>query len=167
MRRSVVLSLALAIAPGVADSAAAQDVPVTPPQAAVVRLPVGVGFHVNWPGYGMSGMYDIAPSFTLHGIAGFFGTWSSFTGRVLYRLPSRPRRDLYLYGGAGVWRYGATGETDPSVGAGVGLEIDWRRIFKDSDLPLYSNIELGLATLNLGGYNGVFMSFGSGLHYRF
>lgn len=135
------------------------------------RPKMGVGYHISWPAYGLSGIYDVQPTLSLQAVAGFFGSWNSLSGRALYRLPQRPRGDVYGYAAAGAWSYSLLGNRESTInfGGGAGVDVDWRRFLQDLDLPLFTQIEIGLSSLSLpaAGYNGVFMSIGAGLHYRF
>lgn len=169
---TTIVALVIAFMATFASPSAAQTPDTAQDTAQVLERPkVGVGFQASFPAYGLSGIYDLQPTVSLQAVAGFFGTWTTVSGRVLYRFPQRPHGDVFTYGVLGSWGYTASRATASAllVGGGAGVDLDWRRFLSDFDMPLFSNFEIGLAMLDLplAGYSGLFMSIGVGLHYRF
>jgi hypothetical protein len=170
-RSSILVAL---LASAVAAPAAAQQ-PVTDPTqpaapALLVRPQMGVGFQSTWPAYGLSGIYDVNPQVSAQAVVGFLGSWTTLSGRALYRFAQQPSFDPYGYGMVGLWRYssGFANASAASFGGGAGIDFDLRRVGPELP-PLYLNMELGLSVVNLdlAGYTGAVMAFGAGFHYRF
>ncbi len=141
----------------------------TTSQAELEPTRFGVGFQSTWPAWGLSGMMDINETITAQAILGFFGNFTTVSGRGLYHFRQEEFWDMYGYGMLGLWRYNTrfiTAESSLGIGAGAGIQYDWRAL--DPNLPpIYWNIELGISFFNFEHYNFNFISFGTGVHYRF
>lgn len=154
--------------------AGAQDAP-TPesPIEAHDPGPFAVGFQSSWPAYGISGIYNVTDKIGAQLVVGAFGSWTTLTGRGLYRFAPGEKYSPYGFGTAGVYRYsygsiGTASESSVIVGAGGGVEVSLPALFEDSDFPpLFWSVDLGFSAGSFQFYNWSGFSWGSGLHYRF
>ncbi len=129
----------------------------------------GVGFQSTWPAFGLSGMVDLNETITAQAVLGFFGSFTTITGRGLYHFRQEDFWDMYGYGMLGLWRYNTRfieAENSLGIGAGAGIQYDWRA-FDPNLPPIYWSIELGVNFFNFDHYNFNFITFGTGIHYRF
>jgi hypothetical protein len=129
----------------------------------------GVGIQSSWPTFGVSGMLDLDERVSVQGVVGLFGTINMFAARGLYRFSIEEMWSVYGYGAAGAvtHRYlRRERETTLGLGAGVGLEYDWRAWSRKLP-PIQWNLELGLAYADFDFYDYTGFSFGAGVHYRF
>lgn len=160
------LALAVAFTAVAVSAASAQQ----PAEQVPERPKIGVGFQASWPAYGFSGIYDVSETLSGQAVLGFFGTWTTVSARGLARFAQRPQVEPYGYGMLGLWSFSALADDASTVsfGGGAGVDIDLRMLAPD--LPaLFWNVELGLSVVSevIDTYDGAFMSFGTGLHYRF
>lgn len=146
--------------------AQAQD---TTSQAQFEPTRFGVGFQSTWPAFGLSGMMDITETITAQAVFGFFGSFTTVTGRGLYHFRQEEFWDMYGYGMLGLWRYNTRfieAENSLGIGVGAGIQYDWRAL--DSNLPpIYWSIELGISYFSFEEFDFNFITFGTGIHYRF
>lgn len=174
---SIVTALVLSL--GVTNSAEAAEVgaldepraPSAEEEAAAAELEpsaFGVGFQSSWPSFGVSGTIDLNERFALQGVAGFFGRINMFAGRGLYRFSREELWSLYGYGSAGAVTHSFRTEREVTVGlgAGVGLEYDWRA-WQRKLPPIRWNLEIGLAYADFDFYDYTGLTFGGGVQYRF
>lgn len=136
----------------------------------------GLGFASSWPAYGISGTLQVSETITGEAVLGFFGTVSSFGGRLWYRFNRNMKYDLYGYGGLSVYHWNGVNsafldvsENVLGVGFGAGIESGLPKLFDDEEFPpIFINAELGLAFASFKYYSN-FSSFilGVGAHYRF
>lgn len=137
----------------------------------------GIGFQSSWPAYGISGIYDVNDKVTAQVVLGAFGALTTISARGLYHFQKEQKHSLYGYGTAGLWRHSFRGfgvsetENSPGLGAGAGVELNWREIIDDGDEPtfprLYSSLDLGFVAASFDHYNFSGFVIGGGLHYRF
>ncbi|TVQ16170.1 MAG: hypothetical protein EA364_00575 [Balneolaceae bacterium] len=139
----------------------------------------GVGFASSWPAYGLSGTLQFSETITGEVILGFLGVISNIGARGWYRFNTNHNYDIYAYGGLSLlmYRYDTFDsgfnrtkktETVPAIGAGVGMEFSLQQLLDDESFPpLFFTIELGLSIASFDHYDFSFLSFGSGLRYRF
>lgn len=139
----------------------------------------GVGFASSWPAYGLSGTLQFSETFTGEVILGFLGVVSNIGARAWYRFNTNHNYDIYAYGGLSLlmYRYDTFDssfnrtkktETVPGIGAGVGMEFSLQQLLDDDTFPpLFFTLELGLSIASFNNYDFSFLSFGSGIRYRF
>ncbi|MBU1487235.1 hypothetical protein KKH56_04195 [bacterium] len=132
---------------------------------------VAVGFQNSLMSWGLSGKMQLSDKWTAQGVIGALGTFTSFSGRGLYKLQSDKYWEMYGFGQAGVWMWGGgrgyDSETTFGFGGGAGVEGDWRALSPKLP-PLYWNIEAGLGVISWENYSGFsIFNFGSGVHYKF
>jgi len=124
----------------------------------------------SW-GVGLSAKKDITREITAQGIITFGGILNQYSVRGLYKFQQKKDYNLYGYGSLGLWSWGGLGslssENTVAFGAGAGLEYDLRK-FLGQDLPLFWNIELGVAFASFSNYTvSSPLLISGGLHYRF
>lgn len=139
----------------------------------------GVGFASSWPAYGLSGTLQFSETFTGEVILGFLGVISNIGARAWYRFNTNHNYDIYAYGGLSflMYRYDTFDsnfnrskktETVPGIGVGVGMEFSLQQLLDDDTFPpLFFTLELGLSIASFNNYDFSFLSFGSGIRYRF
>ncbi len=169
MRRFRTGALVLVFAALAANTAVAQSATGRGGPAEALRPKVGIGFQTSWPAWGLSGMYDVTERVSGQAVLGFFGGWTTFSGRGLYHFGQEPQVRPYGYGMLGFWRYSLiTSASAVTFGAGAGIDLDLRKLAPELP-PLFANAEFGISMVDLAlaGYTGATMAFGAGLHYRF
>jgi hypothetical protein len=132
------------------------------------RPRIGVGIQSSYPAWGLSGIYDLSDNVSAQAIAGMAFNWTTVSGRALVRFNRRPFIDPYGYGMVGFWRWtgSAAHQTQPTFGAGAGVDVDLRILLPELP-PIFANFEVGIGRATIGNFGGMFLAFGSGLHYRF
>lgn len=173
VRRWATCALAGLLLAALPAGLAAQQAPTAPESPQPEANPrYAVGFQSAFPAYGISGMMNVGDQIAVQGVVGAFGTLSTFSGRGIYRFQQNGTYNLYGFGTAGVWRWssGSFNESSLGVGGGGGLELDWRRIFSNSETtfpPLMSSLDIGFTAANFDTYNFNALTLGAGFHYRF
>ena len=165
-----VLALLATIHPALAHARgdASKDGPTDEEEGSLEPTEFGVGLQSSWPAFGFSAMMDLNERTAVQGVVGLFGRVNVFAARGLYRFSVEELWSLYGYGSAGVvsHSYLRERETTLGLGAGAGLEYDWRA-WGPKLPPIRWNVELGLAYADFDYYDYTGFSFGAGLHYRF
>ncbi len=136
---------------------------------ALERGKYGLGVQSTHRAWGFSGMYDVDEDVSLQAVIGSFGRAHAYVARGLYRFRREEAWNAYGYGMVGIWthRHPVHGrDTAPGLGAGVGLEYDWRDL-KANLPPLFWNVEIGLAATGLDHHDISTVFIGAGVHYRF
>lgn len=155
-----VLSAVLVLACG---GAASEDLFVEPPA-------YGIGVQKLGAGWGLSGTADINDELAGQLVIGPFGNMHVYAARILYSFYQPVDWRMYAFGQGAYLRYSyapdLSRESAFSMGAGIGLEYDWRRNFPDL-LPFLWNIEVGLMTDRLDNKSVSGLKIGAGVHYRF
>ena len=133
---------------------------------------IGVGFQSSgFSSNGLSVKVDLTDTYTVQGIAGFFGDVNNYSVRGLYNFQNKKNYNLYGYGSVGMWKieYDVFGLEDESVvgyGAGAGVEYDLRGLSSDF-IPLFVNFELGMDVVKFDNDSYGGFTTGLGLHYKF
>lgn len=174
-RLMLVLALALVLAPF--GALRAQETPPDPTR-------FGVGFQFTFPAFGLNLTADLSQRVAAQGIIGAFGDLRTYAGRGIYRFSRKPYSSAYGYGMLGAWSYKGlefvdeddpwnwdlreTTETVFGMGAGVGVEYDWRGM--NRNLPAVAwNLEIGISRIDFQDVDFDFsaLMIGTGAQYRF
>ena len=139
-------------------------------QAAESTGGYAVGFQSSGVSSGLSGKMEISDEITAQAVLGFFGAVSNYSVRGLYKFNSDEHWDAYGFGSLGMWTWDGSGgfddETVFGLGAGVGIEYDWRALAPTLP-PVYWNLELGFNIASFDNYDFSSVGIGVGAHYRF
>lgn len=127
-----------------------------------------LGFQNGFSTAGVAARVGINDEISAEVILGFFGALSHYGVRGLYTLQDEGDWSTYAFGSTGIWTWDSSyySETAFGVGAGAGVEWDWRS-FNSSLPPITWNIELGLGLVSFDRYNFGAFSFGTGARYHF
>ncbi len=125
----------------------------------------------GWYAGGLSAKMDLNDKLTGQAILGF-GTFTTVTGRALYKFMKQDHLDVYGYGSLGWWHWAGDrywgSENSMTFGAGGGVEYDLRGLGAQFTAPVFVSGELGLNMVNFDNYGSVSaLGLNIGIHYKF
>lgn len=162
--KKVVLATALTLA---STQVSANDISNT-----LSKNGIYLGLQSNgWYAGGLSAKMDLNDKLTAQAILGV-GTFTTVTGRGLYKFMKQDKLDVYGYGSLGFWHWGGDryydSESSMTFGAGAGIEYDLRGLGAQFTAPVFVSSELGLNVVSFDNYGSVSaLGFNIGIHYKF